>query len=125
MIERPAFIGGLLATSGGGIGARPVAAEAPPETTRLRLARITDPCLAAPQQVAEDLLRSEGFSDIEYVDTGGGTARYKAVADGQVDVSVATGAPLIIRVAAGDPITLLAGLHVGCFELFLLPTVPR
>jgi NitT/TauT family transport system substrate-binding protein len=112
MMHRRQF---LKAVAAGSAGLVPVAprlapAEPPPETTRLRLARITDLCLAAPQQVAEDLLRGEGFSDIEYVD--------KAVADGQVDVSAATGAPLIIRVDAGDPITLLAGVHVGCFELF-------
>ena len=27
-------------------------------------------------------------------------------------------APLIMRVDAGDPIVVLAGGHVGCFELF-------
>src|SRR5262249_18538131 len=27
-------------------------------------------------------------------------------------------APLIIRLDAGDPITLLGGVHVGCYELF-------
>ena len=115
---RREFLGGMAGTAGLLSLERLAGADPPPETSRLRLARITDLCLAAPQQVAEDLLRSEGFSDIEYVETGGGTARYKAVADGQVDLSVATGAPLIIRVDAGDPIMLLAGLHVGCFELF-------
>jgi NitT/TauT family transport system substrate-binding protein len=27
-------------------------------------------------------------------------------------------APTIIRVEAGDPIVILGGLHIGCFELF-------
>ena len=27
-------------------------------------------------------------------------------------------APLVIQLDAGDPITLLGGVHVGCFELF-------
>jgi NitT/TauT family transport system substrate-binding protein len=118
MIDRRAFIGGLLAASAGAIVGRPVGAEPPPETTRLRLARISDLCLGTPQLVAEDLLRTEGFSEIEYVDAGDAPKRFKAVAEGRVDVSVTTAAPIIIRVDAGDPITLLAGLHVGCFELF-------
>jgi NitT/TauT family transport system substrate-binding protein len=119
--HRREFLAALTgAATAGLVGLPPerVAAEPPPETTRLRLARITDLCLGTPQLVAEDLLRTEGFSEIEYVDTGGAPGRFKAVAEGRVDVSVTTGAPIIIRVDAGDPITLLAGLHVGCFELF-------
>ena len=27
-------------------------------------------------------------------------------------------APLLLRVEAGDPVVILAGVHVGCFELF-------
>ena len=30
----------------------------------------------------------------------------------------ASSAPLVIRLDAGDPITVLGGVHVGCFELF-------
>src|SRR5262249_36926538 len=58
-----------LALPGAGIAAllRPAGAEPPLDTTKLRLARITDLCVAAPQQVAEDLLRGEGFTDIDYV----------------------------------------------------------
>ena len=35
-----------------------------------------------------------------------------------VDVSLHFVAPLVILLDAGDPITLLGGVHVGCFELF-------
>jgi NitT/TauT family transport system substrate-binding protein len=41
-------------------GTRISAQEAPPETTTIRLGKIPGICIA-PQYVAEDLLRSEGF----------------------------------------------------------------
>ena len=37
---------------------------------------------------------------------------------GQVDVGMNFAAPLVISLDVGDPIVLLAGVHVGCFELF-------
>src|SRR6266576_844054 len=63
----------LLATlssamAAGVIGdARVSAQEAPPETTTIRLAKIPGICVA-PQYVAEELHRTEGFTNIEYVD---------------------------------------------------------
>src|SRR5262245_27668631 len=42
------------------------AAEPPPETTRVRLAHAPFICLA-PQYLAEEFLRSEGFTDWEYL----------------------------------------------------------
>ena len=41
------------------------AAEPPPETRRLRLVKVPAYCLA-PEYLAEELLRLEGFSEIEY-----------------------------------------------------------
>src|SRR5258708_36249129 len=38
------------------------------ETTTVRLAKIDSICIA-PQHIAEELLRAEGFTDIRYVDT--------------------------------------------------------
>jgi NitT/TauT family transport system substrate-binding protein len=46
---------------------RVLAAEAPPEITSIRLAKQPTICVA-PQFVAEELLRAEGFADIRYVD---------------------------------------------------------
>ena len=66
-MSRRAFLSGLsLAGIGGGLGLRPepVAAEPPPETTTLRLVQISGICIA-PMYVAEELLRSEGFTDVQ------------------------------------------------------------
>jgi len=92
-------------------------AESPPETTRIRLSRIPGICIA-PQYVAEDLLRAEGFSEISYIKTEAGAGQSKALAAGEIDVAVNFAAPLIVPLDVGDPIVVLAGVHVGCFELF-------
>jgi NitT/TauT family transport system substrate-binding protein len=71
----------------------------------------------APQYIVGELLKAEGFSDITYVKTTlAGLS--KALASGDVDVSLHFVAPLVILLDAGDPVTLLGGVHVGCFELF-------
>jgi NitT/TauT family transport system substrate-binding protein len=86
------------------------------ETTRIRLSQIAGVCVA-PQYVAADLLRTEGFTDVEYVQIDA-TNPYPAFAAGDVDISMAFAAPFIIQVDKGSPIVLLGGVHVGCFELF-------
>jgi NitT/TauT family transport system substrate-binding protein len=43
-----------------------LAAEPPPETKRIRLVSISGVCVA-PQYVSEELLRVEGFTDVQYV----------------------------------------------------------
>jgi len=107
-----------LAGAGGLVGLRPraAAAEAPPETTRLRLGRGPSLC-QAPQLVVEELLRGEGFTEFEYVQRDIASTS-KLIAAGKTDVDAHFAGPLVIELDAGQPIVLLAGDHVGCFELF-------
>ena len=97
------------------------ATEPPPETTRIRLNKIRSVCLA-PQYVAEELLRGEGFTDIQYFGDGaagiGGLPSAQALGAGTVDISMNFAAPLAVAIDTGAPITILAGVHPGCFELF-------
>ena len=86
------------------------------ETTRIRLVRLNGICLA-PQYVAEDLLRAEGFTDVQYVQTGVADP-FPGFAAGDIDIALAFAAPFIVQLEAGLPIVLLGGVHVGCFELF-------
>ena len=92
-------------------------AEGALETTTVRLAK-TDGLCIAPQYIADELLRAEGFTDVRYVDVPETTTRVEAIARSALDFSANFAAPLIVAVAAGEPITFLAGVHVGCFELF-------
>ncbi len=96
---------------------KPLAAEAPLETTTVRLSKIDGICIA-PQYIAEELLRAEGFTDVQYVMSEAGAGQATMMARGDVDFSLNFAAPLIIPIDASQPITVLAGVHVGCFELF-------
>jgi NitT/TauT family transport system substrate-binding protein len=116
--SRRRFLRGLtLAGTAGVLGLRSgrVAAEPPPETTQLRLAQSPSLCIS-PVYVAEELLQGEGFTNVQYVkmDTELFTP---AVVSGEVDLALNFVGPLLIRVEAGDPLVILAGGHVGCFEL--------
>src|SRR3954454_591164 len=119
-LSRRRFLRGTaLVGTAGLLGWHPgeAAAEPPPETTRIQLVRIPSIC-QAPQYVAEELLRSEGFTEVTYLQKKGTADIETALASGEADLSGHFAAPLLLRLEAGDPIVVLAGLHVGCFELF-------
>jgi len=95
-------------------------AEAPPETTRLRLHKTSSLCNAS-LYVAEELLRAEGFTEIQYFgnqETTTGVPGARAMAAGEFDIGQNFAAPLVMALDMGIPIVLLGGIHVGCFELF-------
>jgi NitT/TauT family transport system substrate-binding protein len=92
------------------------AQQAPAETTTIRLVKNAGICLA-PQYVADELLRAEGFTDIQHVTTSPAVMA-EAIGRGDVDLSLHFVALLIPAIDAGGAITMLAGVHVGCFELF-------
>jgi NitT/TauT family transport system substrate-binding protein len=92
------------------------AQEAPPETATIRLAKNPSICIA-PQYIVEDLLQAEGFNDIRYVASDAGLRQSNAIARGEIDMTLHFSAPLLIPIDAGEKITIVAGVHVGCFEL--------
>jgi NitT/TauT family transport system substrate-binding protein len=94
-----------------------LAGEGPPETTIVRLHRDPSICVA-PQYLAEELLRSEGFTDVRYVPVQNGLALVQMIGRGELDFSFFGPASLVFRLDTGVPITALAGVHSGCFELF-------
>src|SRR5215510_1369134 len=67
-VSRRRFLGEVtLAGTAGllGVHPRPVAAEPPPETTRIRLLQFTSAC-QAPLYLSEELLRTEGFPHVQW-----------------------------------------------------------
>jgi NitT/TauT family transport system substrate-binding protein len=120
MISRRQFVAGLgAAATASTICSQPSpgAAEPPPEVTKLRLAKISAGVCNAPQYVAEELLRNEGFTAVEYPTTGRVSAN-QALAAGDLDLTMGFVGNWIRQIDAGEPILMLTGVHVGCFELF-------
>jgi len=118
---RRRVLGGLtVAGTAGllGLPARPVAAEPPPETTTLRLFDGPVTCIA-PTWVAQDLLYSEGFTDVHYVTWGRQTQNGgpEALLAGEADLSLTFPPSDLIHIDAGDPVVILAGSHIGCVEV--------
>ena len=102
------------AAAAGVLGARgSLADEGPPETTTIRLGKYTNIC-GAPLDIAEDLLRAEGFIDIRYIPD----LPVDAVARSEIDFDFETAAWVAYQLDSGEPIMALAGVHPGCYELF-------
>jgi NitT/TauT family transport system substrate-binding protein len=118
-------LGGLV-VSNFGTTASSADADPPPEITTVRIEK--DPVICIAPQVVEELLRAEGFTDIRYVDVSEEHVRRadaanmgpvtKMIADGEVDFGRDFAATLILGLEAKAPITILTGLHLGCFEVF-------
>jgi NitT/TauT family transport system substrate-binding protein len=115
MQSRRHFLAGLSAAGAAGLlSARAsLADEEPLETTTLRLQRGATICLA-PGQIAEELLHAEGFRDIRYVPP----LKASQVASGEIDFAFQTAAWVVSHLDSGEPVTALAGVHSGCYELF-------
>jgi len=121
-----AAFAGAAGLSGFSIWGKALAAEPSPETTTIRFA--TDPATCIAPQVFQELLRAEGFTDIRYVDiTEAHVRRADAansdvlsdmIAHGEVDFGRTFAPSLVVGMNAGAPVTVLSGLHLGCFEVF-------
>lgn len=118
--SRREFLELTLAGAVGLLGLRPesFAVEPPPETTTLKLARTNGDLCMAPQYVAEQLLRDEGFTEVHYIKKDGVGGHEGVLASGETNISMVLAPTALIQLDAGDPIVFLAGGHIGCFELF-------
>ena len=86
------------------------------ETTTVRLGKLPIICFA-PQYVCEALLRAEGFTDIRYVDTTPQTQQ-EDLGRGKLDIMSALAHAHALAIDRGLPITVVTGVHAGCYELF-------
>ena len=109
-----------LVGAAGFVGApRALAAKAGLETTTVRIANVPGICIA-PQYVAEELLRAEGFTDVRYVRLG--ARQQRAGGDRSRRNRFRSEFCLRTRRRARSmalSMTVLGGVHVGCFELFV------
>jgi NitT/TauT family transport system substrate-binding protein len=115
---RRRFLTTLSAVGAAGLvrAPRALAAEADLETTSVRLPKVIGVCVT-PQHIAEELLRGEGFTDIRYVETPA-AAVAAAIGRGKLDFGLNYAPLLIPAIDVAEAVTVLSGVHVGCFELF-------
>jgi NitT/TauT family transport system substrate-binding protein len=92
-----------------------LADEGPPEVTTIRLTSDVNICLT-PWYIAEELLRAEGFTDIRFLPMT--TNPDDPVLSGEADFSYTIAPWLVSYLDAGESVTVLAGVHSGCYELF-------
>jgi NitT/TauT family transport system substrate-binding protein len=96
---------------------RALAAEGNLETASVRFVKNPAICVA-PQYYSQELLRGEGFTEISYVEAATADEVVEIIASNRADFSLAFGINHIQWIDAGAPIVVLAGVHVGCYELF-------
>ena len=90
------------------------------ETPRIRIANTQGLC-NAPQVVAGEQMRAEGFTDVQYVgrtDVSQIAEVRRTIAEGEADISMNFTALNAMSLDASEPAVILGGIHVGCFELF-------
>src|SRR6185295_11452404 len=117
--KRRQFLASAAALSGASLLglARPAAAESTLDTTRIRIPATPGICIV-PQYAAEPLLRAEGFTGVEY-------AKFRNIGPsahiptGEADMGMDAIGPVITQIDAGQPLVMLAGIHRGCYELFV------
>src|SRR6516165_5774385 len=115
MQTRRWFLGSMAAGATAFRAPQVRAAEEVIETTTVRIGRNPGICLA-PQYIAAELLRAEGFTDVRYVEEP--ATATEPLARGKVDFDTNYASNFVRALDAGERITLLAGVMVGCFELF-------
>jgi NitT/TauT family transport system substrate-binding protein len=114
-MSRRSFLAGISALGSAALLALSdaAAAEPPPETTTIRLVHFPAICMT-PQYLAEELLYTEGFTHVEYVES---TAASAAQQLGN-DMSMQAAPSLVAALDGGSALVALAGIHAGCYELF-------
>ena len=120
-LSRRDLLTAIIASGAGGVAltARSVAATTRDlETTRIRLPSTRGIC-GAPMYAADELLRAEGFTDVQYVKVKTPYHIEDALASGDADLSVTYGLRWVYRLDSGIPVTVVAGIHPGCNELFV------
>jgi NitT/TauT family transport system substrate-binding protein len=124
MQSRRRFLSSLAFASAAGVGGagaagllgtgRTLGAE-PPDIPEIRLKKVPIYC-EGPQYIAEELLRAEGVT-IRDVEIGPSVVQSLALANGDFDFGFLFAPEVVGALDAGLPITALAWVHPGCFEL--------
>src|SRR3954465_731597 len=118
--NRRTFLAGAAAAGAAGLvgTASDARAEPPLETTTVRLPRwVGGSYCWAGAYIAGELMRADGFTDVQYVEGDRRVDQSEWIARGETDFSVNFSPNQIASIDKGVPIKVLTGLHSGCLEL--------
>jgi NitT/TauT family transport system substrate-binding protein len=115
--SRRTFFAGASALCASGLLGLPeiAAADPPPEISKIRIVHTPVVCFA-PIYIAAELLRLEGFSEVEYVKPRN-EGNVGLLTAGGADIAMAGATAVMLPIDAGQPAKVLAGMHAGCWEL--------
>ena len=114
------FLAALSVAGAAGMLRTPaLAAEGPPETTSVRLPDAAPGICIAPEYVVADLLRAEGFTKIDRVPLPQDLNVPDLIARGMLDFGLSFASAQVAGIDRSIAMKVLAGVHVGCFELFV------
>jgi len=106
-----------LAGAAGLLSPRRARADEPAlETTTVRFGKAPVICFA-PQYICEALLRAEGFTDVRFI-TSTVPAFDEDLGSGKFDFQSNLTMDHAMAIDRGLPITIVTGVHAGCYELF-------
>src|SRR6185369_11709079 len=104
--SRRDFIQGMALTGSAallGLNAQAARAEPPPETTRIRIHDAPITCFA-PSYLAGELMKAEGFTDVQYVKTDLNAGPDVALARGEVDFIMNDPPAHLLAIDNGAPV---------------------
>ena len=118
--SRRDFLASLSAAGAAGVlGARAsLADEAPPEVTTIRIRREPFEHLRCARVPRRGTAAAEGFTDVRYLHRTSAPEAQRRRARRDRFQPWSSRQTASCRLDAGVPITVLAGVHSGCFELF-------
>jgi NitT/TauT family transport system substrate-binding protein len=121
MQTRRGFLTAMSAAGAAGLVRAPrvLAAEGALETTTVRFPKPSGSICVAPQDLAEELLRAEGFTDIRRVPLPAGKNTPDMIERGVLDFGMNYASVQVAGIDRGVAMKTLAGVHVGCFEVFV------
>jgi NitT/TauT family transport system substrate-binding protein len=117
-LSRRKFCAGAIACGATSLfgSAHAAGAEPASEVKKIRLAYDIAVCFA-PQYLAEEFLRLEGFTQVEWIKQS--TSKALASLDsGDADMTMDATPTMVYSIDQGARFVFLAGIHAGCYELF-------
>jgi len=102
------------------LAALPTGPLPPTDTTTVRIVNPVE-CDPAIWMARDSLLREEGFTDVQYIDSQFTLRDW--ISRDLADVATAHPEFIVGSLDAGLPLTMLTGLHAGCLEVWAKPNI--